>query len=322
MRKLVLLLLLMIPFCVDAQKVSKKQAKKAEVHFKTSIEQLGIEKTDEALDEINTAISLNPNLIEYHLYKVEVLFMSNKPEEGMGFLNTTIKTFSESPEGYNARGSIFEAIRQFEWAIKDFSKAIEFAKNKKNKALYYSNRGGAKVQIMDYEGAYDDLLNAYNLYPKSLDVLNNLAMVCDEVGKKEETLIYLNKIISVDSTYIPAYVNLGFKYQLMGDHEKAITYLSKAIELNPNEELGYSNLSYSLLQLGKLDEAMEAINTSIDLNPMNPYAYRNRALIYLAKNDTLNACDDIEEGLLKGFSKSYGTELEELRDEHCKGTRN
>ena len=49
-------------------------------------------------------------------------------------------------------------------------------------------------------------------------------MVCDEVGRADETLVYLNRIIELDSTYIAAYVNIGFKYQLMGNHEKAIKY--------------------------------------------------------------------------------------------------
>jgi tetratricopeptide (TPR) repeat protein len=168
---------------------------------------------------------------------------------------------------------------------------------------------------MDYEGAYEDLMNAYKLDGKNKEVLNNLAAVCDEVGRPEETLMYLNHIIELDSNFVAAYVNIGYKYQ-------AISYFKKAIKLDPKGELGYSNLSYSLMKIGLLEEALENINKSISLNSINPYAYRNRALIYLEKGNIFNACDDIDEGIEKGFSKSYGNELEELKKEHCQGTRN
>lgn len=322
MRILIIILCLLFPLVLFSQKVSKKKAKKADRYFKKSIEFAGVDQFDSALLEIENAIDFNPNKVEYHLAKVDVLFSTKNIQEAIGYLNKTVDQFPKESAVYNARAVMLDGVRYFEFAIQDFTKAIFYAKNKKERAVYYSNRGGSKSQVMDYDGAYEDLIKAYELDADNKDVLNNLAMVCDEVGRPEETLIYLNKIIELDSTYIPAYVNVGFKYQLMGDHKKAIRYFLKVLELNPNEALAYSNMSYSLMKIGELDEALKSINKSIELNSLNPYAYRNRALIYLELDDISRVCENVEAGLEIGFSKSFGKELEELKEKYCRGVRN
>lgn len=306
-------------FC---QKISKKQKKKAAKYFKECVLCLDEERYSDAITKINNAITENPKELEYHMSKVSILFKLERIQEAIGYLNKTVDLFPKESVVYNMRGNLMESVRYFEFAVEDFSQAIKYADNDKEKAIFYSNRGGARSQLMDYEGAYKDLIYAYSLDKQNKEVLNNLAAVCDEVGRPDETLIYLNRIIELDSNFVAAYVNIGYKYQLMEKHEKAIGYFEKAIQLDPEGELGYSNLSYSLLKLGRLDEALENINASIALNSINPYAYRNRALIYLEKGNVFNACDDIDEGISKGFSKSYGNELEELKKEHCQGTRN
>ena len=322
MKTLFLFCFLISPCFLFCQKVSKKQKKKAAKYFKECVVLLDEEKYSDAVIKINNAITENPKELEYHMSKVTILFELNRIQEAIGYLNKTVDLFPNKSVIYNMRGGVMEMVRYFEFAVEDFSQAIKYADNDKERAIYYSNRGGSRSQLMDYEGAYEDLMNAYKLDANNKEVLNNLAAVCDEVGRPDETLVYLNRIIELDSNFVAAYVNIGYKYQLMEKHEKAIDYFEKAIKLDPEGELGYSNLSYSLMKTGRLEEALENINISISLNSINPYAYRNRALIYLEKGNFFRACDDIDEGIKKGFSKSYGNELEELKEEHCQGTRN
>lgn len=70
-------------------------------------------------------------------------------------------------------------------------------------------------------------MRAYQIDSLDLSVLTNLATVCDEVGKGELTLKYLHKVLELDSTFISAWGNIGFKYQQMGNYNKAITYFNK-----------------------------------------------------------------------------------------------
>ncbi len=78
------------------------------------------------------------------------------------------------------------------------------------------------------------------------------------------------KILEIDSTFVGAYVNIGFKYQEMGDPTTAIKFFNKAIELEPDEPLSYSNETYNKYKLGELNSALSDINLSIKLYPSIP----------------------------------------------------
>jgi tetratricopeptide (TPR) repeat protein len=123
--------------------------------------------------------------------------------------------------------------------------------------------------------------------------------------------------VEVDSTFYPAYGNIGFKYQEMGQYDKAIEYFNKVLEMSPDEPLGYSNRSYCRLKTGDIKGAKSDIEKSLKLYPGNSYAYRIRALIYLEEGKTDKACEDFRTALNKGFTEMYGDEVLQLLKKHC-----
>ncbi|WP_338760766.1 tetratricopeptide repeat protein [Bernardetia sp. ABR2-2B] len=239
-------------------------------------------------------------------------------KEALDILSFAISEMPDSMNLYSMRGSLFQAFKLYDKAILDYSLGIEKAYNLKNKAFFLSNRGEMKVYIMDYEGAYNDFIQAIETDSTNLDALNNLAAVCDEVNKPNETLKYLNQVIKVDSNYVPAYVNIGFKYQVMGKYQESIKFFDKAIKLAPNKPLGYSNRSYSKFKIGDIKEALEDVNYSIELFPTNSYAYKIRALILIEKNKLKKACADLKIAKELGYANQYGNEVAELKAKYCK----
>jgi tetratricopeptide (TPR) repeat protein len=140
----------------------------------------------------------------------------------------------------------------------------------------------------------------------SIAILNNLAIACDEVGKPDLTLVYLNRIISIDSTFIGAYINLGYKYQ------KTLEYLNKAASLNPNEAFVYSNRSFSRLKVNDLKGAHEDLDKSIKLYPGNSYAFKVKALILIEEKNYTESCKHLNTASELGYTAQYGLEVEEL----------
>lgn len=266
--------------------------------------------TQYCIAQSNTANSYIENSIK--------LIEKHDIEGAINTLNIGIAEMPDSVSLYDMRGTIFEATRQFEEAIKDYTTAISKTSDPLMKAHILANRGGTKTRIRDFSGAYEDLVAAVKLDSTNVAALNNLAAVCDEVNKPDETLIYLNQIIKIDSTFTPAYVNIGFKYQNMNEHSKAIQYFDKAILLDPEEALGYSNRSYSKLKTNDIKGAMVDINHSITLLPSNSYAYKIRALIYIESKNKEDACNDLDRAIEYGYTAQYGNEVTELIKKHCK----
>jgi tetratricopeptide (TPR) repeat protein len=271
-----------------------------------------------SIDNINKALDLDSTNGRYLRLKGNTLVKAKRFLEAFDTYSTAIKFNPKDAVAYNQRGLLLMTMQEEEQSINDFSDALKFEKTDSIRLSLYLNRGAAKINIRNFQGAYDDFRSALALDSLSIGVLNNLASVCDEIGKGDQTLGYLYKILKLDSTFIGAYENIGFKYQEMGDYKTAITFFNKVLELDQNEPLAYSNRSFNRYKLGDLELALSDINVSIKLYPANSYAYRIRALIYLALKDTQKACPDIAEALRLGFTKMYGSEVEQLKKDYCK----
>jgi tetratricopeptide (TPR) repeat protein len=271
-----------------------------------------------ALTQINKALVSDSLNLDYLLTKANSLLRLKDYKASFNVFSKAIYYHPTSAVALNQRGLLLQTIQEFEYAIQDYNTALTISNIDSIKLSLYINRGASKIGIREFQGAYDDFTLAYKIDSLNIGVLNNLATVCDEVGRGKETLKYLFKILAIDSSFIGTYVNIGFKYQEDGDHKKAIEYFTKAISMDPEEPLAYSNRSFNYLKTGDLKAALADVDKSIQLYPANSFAFKNRALIYIALKKIDKACADLDEAISLGFTKMYGREVEDLKYKHCK----
>jgi len=257
-------------------------------------------------------------ITEHYLLKAETYEKLKQYQKVLETLNEGLSMYPEDPWLYNQRGFFYQRIDKPDPAIRDYGLAIKFAEeNDSLVATFTLNRGTAKSSKRDFQGAYDDYMVAYEYDSTNISVLNNLAMVCSEIGKDDEVLGYLLKVVEAEPEAWFAYGNIGFAYQERGEYEKSIEYFNIVLEDNPDEPYALNNRSYSKFKLGDYEGALEDVDRSIKLFSANAFAYRNRALIYLELGKTKKACEDIAAGLEQGFTQRYGKELINLQRKHC-----
>ncbi|GAB2839691.1 tetratricopeptide repeat protein [Ferruginibacter profundus] len=312
MKPFLLLTFFVALFCVHGTAQTK------EAHYKKASELYDKADYSNCLKEVNAALRQDSTNSEYLFLKGNTLDRLEKYEEAFLTYSLLIKLYPKDAMALSQRGILLTSIQKPEYAIQDFTEALGFEKTDSVRLTLFINRGAAKINTRDFQGAYDDFFAAYQIDSLNIGVLNNLATVCDEVGKGDKTLYYLYRMIAIDSTFIGAYVNIGFKMQEMGDHKKAISFFDKALALDPKEPLSYSNRAFNKYKLGDLQGALNDINISIKLYPANSYAFRNRALILIAQKKQGDACKDIKEALRLGFTKMYGDEVEQMEVKYCK----
>jgi tetratricopeptide (TPR) repeat protein len=272
----------------------------------------------QALEVINEVIATNSPRASYYHYKTSYLLNLENYGEAIKTLVTAIKIMPDSSSLYDTRGTLLEAAGLYNEAVQDYTIGYEKAQKNTSKSHLLTNRGGTKAKLRNFEGAYSDLIQALKLDSANIDALNNLATVCDEVNRPNETMGYLQKIISINPKYVPAYVNIGFKYQKEEQHEKAIEYFNKAIALDPDEPFSFSNRSFSKLKIKDLDGAMKDIDYSISLRSSNSWAYKVRALINIEMKEGKKACEDLMKAIELGYSDQYGSEVQDLIYKNCK----
>ncbi len=270
-----------------------------------------------ALEKISRAILDDSTNFENYIVKAECHLKLSDHQEAYNIYSKAISLNPSQGILYNNRGNLLTTIRYYDEAIADYTIAIELATVDSQKRLELTNRAAAKIMKRDFSGAYDDLITAYKFDSTDIAVLNNLGAVCDDIGRGNETLKYLQKILQQDPNNVGAYANIGFKYQEMGDYKKAIDYYNKLLTIEPNEPLGYSNRSFNKLKLNDLQGALKDINRSLELYPGNAYAYKVRALIYIQNNQFSKACVDIQTALDQDYITTYGNDIIEIQKQHC-----
>jgi tetratricopeptide (TPR) repeat protein len=271
--------------------------------------------------------------------------------EAMKILNKAIGKYPEEPDLYHERAMTYLDAKKYDLALLDFSQAISLDSTNSvywanranllsgagyyNEALYdyyaalervesdtarsfiYINRAGTYLLIREFEMAYDDLMEAYRIDSLNTATLNNLGTVLDDLGRTEESIIYLKKVIELDPGFLGGYANLAFQFGKLGRHQEALDYSNKAIAIAPDQGILYNNRGFIYYSMGEYKKALKDINKSLKMYPMNSYAYRNRALVYIAQKKNSSACEDLKKAIELGFTTNYGPECEELLRTHC-----
>ncbi|HEX2630741.1 MAG TPA: tetratricopeptide repeat protein, partial [Chitinophagaceae bacterium] len=224
----------------------------------------------------------------------------------------------DSADAFHWRGLVLYSMMLTDESIADYTRSLDLAKNDNQRIASFMNRGVSRLQKRDFQGGYEDFTRALFYKPDDIGIINNIATVLDELGRTDEAIKHLNRIVELDSTFIGSYINLGFQYIKLKRYKEAIAYFDKAIKLSPTEPLTWNNRGLARYYLNDLAGALQDINKSLSLYSQNSYAYKNRALVYLAQNKKDQACEDLRKALENGFEQMYGDEVSELIKQHCK----
>lgn len=85
-----------------------------------------------ALSDANIAVKLDPSDPTAYLVRSMALAKRGKTADGLPDLNTVIKTDPSCYIGYSARGDTWQALKQFDKAIKDYDRALELLPDNQN----------------------------------------------------------------------------------------------------------------------------------------------------------------------------------------------
>ncbi len=293
------------------------QLKTAEEYAKISNDYEKKDQYDLALENILKAILMDGTKVEYYISKGRIYESLEDIQGAYDAYTEAIAAFPENAEAYGNRARVLYYSDLYEASFDDYEMVMKLETNDTLRNYWMINRSTVKAAVKDFQGAYDDLMTCYKWDSLEVGTIVNLAALCHEWGRPEENLMYLNKLIQLDSTFYDAYIPLGFDYQEKGNHEEAIKCFDKVLRNVPDDPYALNNRSLSRLALGDTKGAMEDVTASLKLDPENSYAYKNRGMIYLKMKKTTKACEDFQMALDKGFTEQYGDEVEKLIKEHC-----
>jgi tetratricopeptide (TPR) repeat protein len=145
-----------------------------------------------------------------------------------------------------------------------------------------------------YEESLDLLLRAEKIKPNDNVILNNIGNLYSYLGNFSLAFEYLEKSIRIDSNYLPAFLNFGAVLNHLGKDKELFDLTLGAITKWPQSPELHVNLAAALNGMQLLDEAIISLNTALLLKPNYVEALLNLAAIESQKGNGAKAIEIYE----------------------------
>ena len=125
-------------------------------------------------------------------------------------------------------------------------------------ASYWNSKG----IILDRMGKHKDALECFekarSIDPKDIDVITNIGISFDKLGKPEEALKFYDLVLQKHEDTKTLY-NKGISLSKIGNYSEAVNCFKKVLKEEKNNKNAIINLSIALQKMDRLDEAISIL---------------------------------------------------------------
>lgn len=139
--------------------------------------------------------------------------------------------------------------------------AAELSENDKHalaEANKFAERGNQFVQSGSLPRAKAEYQRAINIFPRHLDVLYNLAIVCERLNQKNEAIDTYKRYLAIKPEDADVWTQVGVLYDEGNKKADAQAAYEKALAINPNFGRARHNLGVLLEEGGKTRRSAKA----------------------------------------------------------------
>ena len=254
-----------------------------------------------SISDFNSALEISPNYDEAYLQRGVSNLVSENFKQAIEDCTKAIELNPDlglSP--YFVRGAAQHSLGNHEFAITDYSEALEFESEKVSKEQVYLQLATCRKELEDYEGALIDLSKAIELNPNYIDAYLIRLQILTIRDREDYTaaISEATKLIEIDSNNDIFYSMRGNFKNANGDPKAAIADFTKAIDINPNRIVtkgkgGYfSSRAFTNQDLDNHEEAIADFTKAIELSPEYWPLYSFRASSKYALDEYEGAIED------------------------------
>lgn len=201
-------------------------------------------------------------------------------------------------------------------------------------AALYNERGTARMELGDLQGAAQDFTTAMELWPNrpeprfnlvvvlrkshKLDIAERyvrellkrypdahggwleLANVLLHQGRQQEAIEALEHSLTLAPDRPAPLCNIALAYMFSGEDRKAVTYAQRAVDAEPLYYIGWYMLAGAHERLGEFEAALKAVDQCLSVRPDWPQALAQRADVLIRLGRLSEALADAEKALAHG----------------------
>ena len=255
---------------------------------------LNLNRVGEANTDIDKAIKLAPEKVDYLLLKADICFKNGDMRGSYSALENAETLSPESQEVQLKMGEITFYSRDYDRSMKYLTKVTERDANNRTalfmKGFIYKEQG--------------DTASAVQLFRRICDKFPDYAPAFEELGvlyaahNENMALEYLSTALQLDPSNTNVLYALALFHQEREELEQAESYYRQVLDLKPENADAWHNLGYiELYYYQDYDRAIEFFTKAIESDAQYISAYANRGCAYEMKGDLKNARADYNAAL-------------------------
>jgi tetratricopeptide (TPR) repeat protein len=281
----------------DSEKISylnakiRKEPNNADLFFKRAKTLREKGEFQEALLDIQKAVSIDKKNAEYYVLQADILFSQGETALAFSSLQTAKEVDGKFIEAYLKSAELSLYVKDYEKTMFDLKQAILL--DKLNPTAYFLRGWALKEQ--------GDTINAVKDYQKAIELKSDYEQAYEELGvlysiKGDPIAIeYLNSTININPNNYSAMYVLALFYQEHNAIAKALETYQKLLEIKPDHADALHNVGYiNLIEKQDYDIAIECFTSAIKVDSLFWQAYLSRAEAYEKKGESEKAKADFQ----------------------------
>ncbi len=255
---------------------------------------LGINRMQEALNDINQAMALDSNLATAYEAQGEYYFAVNQSRQARNAWNRCLKLDPNNSECLMKMAELMITVQDYERALELVNRQLDI--DNKDPQAYF-------IKGIILRDRYKDTATALQYFQNAMDLKQDYLAAIDMMGttllQKRDTMAryYFERVLEINPNRDDIYHKLGIHYMNNDQPNRALESYSKAIQLNPNNADAYYNMGYMNTTWRQFKEARGYFTKAIEVGDQDYKSYFGRGLTYEMTGDILNAREDYRRAL-------------------------
>ena len=266
----------------------------SELLFNLAQAQLGLDKSDLAIETLQALIAHDPN----HAAALSVLGVTSAERGDAEFAETLLnRALAIEPADAVARyqlGQLQSVNSRWEDAASSFAHVVETVPSFADAHL---SLGNALVELNDLDRATAVFSSALAAMPDHAGLNYAMGNLLQSQSNADEAADYLRIAVELDPSAAHHWLALGLNLYLQGNRREAINKVGHATELEPSYADAHFRLGSIYYELKDYEEAMLSFLQCVQFDPKNAAAHLNLAVLLKHFDEPVNAIEYYEKAM-------------------------
>jgi tetratricopeptide (TPR) repeat protein len=273
----------------------------ADAYCNKGIANAKLGKTDEAINDYNKAIQLNPKLWVVYLNRAELLIDLKNTQQSAADLELIRPYYKDSANYYHLWGTLNYEQGNKAASIAMFDRALVI---KPNNVEALINRGSVFSEQLNYDKAAQDFRKSLDIEPSNSLAMNNLGLILIETKQLDEAEKLIDKAISLSAQNAIFLNNKGYLKIQKNEIFEAESLIKKSLFQDSTNSYAHRNLGICLLKKNQYSLALQSLLKSYQIEPATPAIHYWLGEAYFQTGNATKACEYWQKGKSLGDTRA------------------